>query len=109
MGSPGKNTGVGCHFLLQGSSPPRDRTYVSCIVRQVLYHCTTREALYFSNIIYKEPGLWAMISNIQVDFIIISILHLLIEDKDRGISSQTSQIPALPLGNCMNFRKSLPS
>ena len=50
-----------------------------------------------------------MISNIQVDFIIISILHLLIEDKDRGISSQTSQIPALPLGNCMNFRKSLPS
>ena len=30
--SPGKNTGVGCHFLLQGSSQPRDRTQVSCIV-----------------------------------------------------------------------------
>ena len=29
---PGKNTGVGCHFLLQGSSPPRDRTQVSRIV-----------------------------------------------------------------------------
>ena len=29
--SPGKNTGVGCHFLLQGSSRPRDRTQVSCI------------------------------------------------------------------------------
>ena len=26
---PGKNIGVGCHFLLQGSSPPRDRTHVS--------------------------------------------------------------------------------
>ena len=25
-----KNTGVGCHFLLQGSSPPRDQTQVSC-------------------------------------------------------------------------------
>ena len=50
-----------------------------------------------------------MISNIQVDFIIISILHLLIEDKDHGIRSQTSQIPALPLGNCMNLNKSLPS
>ena len=50
-----------------------------------------------------------MISNIQVDFIIISILHLLTEDKDNGISSQTSQIPALPLGNCMNLNKSLPS
>ena len=30
-GSPGKNTGVGCHFLLGGSSSPRNRTWVSCI------------------------------------------------------------------------------
>ena len=29
--SPGKNTGVGCHAVLQGSSPPRNRTWVSCI------------------------------------------------------------------------------
>ena len=39
--SPGKNTGVGCHALLQGSSQLRDQTrvsYVSCIGRQVLYH-----------------------------------------------------------------------
>ena len=28
--SPGKNTGVGCHSLLRGSSWPRDRTRVSC-------------------------------------------------------------------------------
>ena len=28
--SPGKNTGVGSHFLLRGSSPARDRTSVSC-------------------------------------------------------------------------------
>ena len=37
---PGKNTGVGCHFLLQGSSQPKDGTlvsYGSCIGRQVLY------------------------------------------------------------------------
>ena len=27
---PGKNTGVGCHFLLQGSSQLRDRTRVFC-------------------------------------------------------------------------------
>ena len=31
--SPGKNTGVGCHFLPQGSSRPRDRTHVSCILQ----------------------------------------------------------------------------
>ena len=28
---PGKNTGVGCHSLLQGSSCPGDQTQVSCI------------------------------------------------------------------------------
>ena len=28
----GKSTGVGCHFLLQGTSRPRDRTQVSHIV-----------------------------------------------------------------------------
>ena len=28
----GKSTGVGCHFLLQGTSQPRDRTQVSHIV-----------------------------------------------------------------------------
>ena len=29
--SPGKKTGVGCHFLLQGIFPTRGRTRVSCI------------------------------------------------------------------------------
>ena len=28
--SPGKNTGVGCHALVQGSARPRDQTPVSC-------------------------------------------------------------------------------
>ena len=27
---PGKNTGVGCHFLLQGSYQPRDPIHISC-------------------------------------------------------------------------------
>ena len=31
MNSLGKNTGAGCHFLLQGSSQTRDQTQVSCI------------------------------------------------------------------------------
>ena len=37
--SPSKNTGVGCHALLWGSSQTRDQThasYISCIGRQVL-------------------------------------------------------------------------
>ena len=42
--SPGKNTGVGSHFLLQGSSWPRGWTQVSWIGRWILYHWATREA-----------------------------------------------------------------
>ena len=40
---PGKNIGVGCHFLLQGSSWRRDWTHVPCTGRQVLYHHATWE------------------------------------------------------------------
>ena len=38
---PGKNTGVGCHFLVQGIFPTQDQiriSSVSCIGRQILYH-----------------------------------------------------------------------
>ena len=47
---PGKNTGVHCHFLLQGIFPTRDWTCVSCIAgsllhrKQIHYHWGTREA-----------------------------------------------------------------
>ena len=43
--SPGKNTGVGCHF--QGVFPTRDQTRVSrisCTGRWILYHWATWEA-----------------------------------------------------------------
>ena len=58
--SPGKNSGVGCHFLLQGSSQPRDQTHVSCDScpgRQVLYHDASQETLgtHFP-LAYKSPG-----------------------------------------------------
>ena len=36
--SPGKNTGVGSHSLLQGIFQPRDWTQVSCIVGRFFYH-----------------------------------------------------------------------
>ena len=40
---PGKKTGVGCHFLLQRVFPTHNWTHVSCVScigRQILYHCT---------------------------------------------------------------------
>ena len=43
--SPGKNTGVGYHALLQGSSQPKDRTHVSCIAGRFFTVWATREAL----------------------------------------------------------------
>ena len=41
MKFPGKNTGVGCHFLLQGLFLTQG---VSCLGRQILYYWTTWEA-----------------------------------------------------------------
>ena len=41
---PGKNTRVGCHFLLQKSSWPRDQTCVSCV------SCIGRWILYQSHL-----------------------------------------------------------
>ena len=44
--SPGKNTGMGCHFLLQEiSSRPRSWTQVSCIAGRFFTTSTTWEAL----------------------------------------------------------------
>ena len=42
----GKQTAVGCHFLLQGTFLTRDQTLVPCFSstgRQILYHCASWE------------------------------------------------------------------
>ena len=49
---PGKNTGVGCHFLLLGIFLMQEWT---CVGRQVLYHCATQEALEWKQMII-EPN-----------------------------------------------------
>ena len=41
--SPGKNTWVGCHALLSGSSQPRDLTQVSCTAGRFFMVWATRE------------------------------------------------------------------
>ena len=42
--SPGKNIGVGCHALLQGSSQPRDLTPVSWVAGEFIIIWASREA-----------------------------------------------------------------
>ena len=50
--SPGKNTGVGCHFLLQGIFPTQGSNPVLLHHRQVLYCLSYREVLYIYIYIY---------------------------------------------------------
>ena len=42
---PGKNTGMGCRFLLPRIFWRRNQTCISCIGRQILYHWATWEAI----------------------------------------------------------------
>ena len=45
--SPGKNTGVGCHSLLQGTFPTQESNLGLLHCRQVLYHWATSGAYNF--------------------------------------------------------------
>ena len=45
MGFPGKNTGVGWHFLLQGIFPTQGSNLSTLLGRQILYHWATSKAL----------------------------------------------------------------
>ena len=60
--SLGKNTGVGCYVILQGSSQPRDQTQVSHIASEFFTIWDMREAqkvtVIFNNISNTESGLF---------------------------------------------------
>ena len=43
MEFPGKNTGVGCHLLLQGIFLTQGSNHISCIGGQIVYNWATRE------------------------------------------------------------------
>ena len=43
---PGKNTRVGCHFLLQGIFPTQESNLGLLHGRQILYHLSHQEALF---------------------------------------------------------------
>ena len=52
----GKNTGMGCHFLLRGIFPTQGLNMCVLHCRQVLYHCATCEASILHLILTKRPG-----------------------------------------------------
>ena len=45
---PGKNTGVGCHFLFKGIFPTQVLNLCVLHCRRILYHCATWEVLLFA-------------------------------------------------------------
>ena len=62
--SPGKNTRVGCHFLLQGIFPAqgsKPRVLCTCISRWILYHCTnlgSPQKVTYMQLTLTVPLLW---------------------------------------------------
>ena len=61
-----KNTGRGCHFLLQGIPQARDKTCVSgvsCICRWILYHYATWETCIKNQALPKEETLTKLENN----------------------------------------------
>ena len=62
---PGKNTGVGCHFLLQGiflTQGSNSCLLVSCIDRWIVYHCTTWAALISTSLSVTDIDSYAFIA-----------------------------------------------
>ena len=68
---PGKNTGVGCHFLLQGSFPNHwtQDTYGSCIGKRILFYWATWEAWNYTLVekINKAISFWEISSQVRVE------------------------------------------
>ena len=48
---PGKNTGAGCHFLLQGIFLTQDQTHISCLAGEFFTAWASRET-------YKDKASW---------------------------------------------------
>ena len=55
VGSPGKNTGVSCHSLLQRIFPTWGSNTCLCTDKQILYHWATKDALWFFHGLCQMP------------------------------------------------------
>ena len=57
---PGKNTGVGCHFLLQGIFLTQGWNLHLLFGRRILYHWATREAPYYKGLPARSCLGWSL-------------------------------------------------
>ena len=92
-----KNTGVGCHFFLQGIFPTQGLTYFSCVFwidRWILYHCATWKALsivceylqypqpaklrkYISmyNVLMWDKCVWMVLKHVSVQMLMLNVSY----------------------------------
>ena len=61
---PGKNTGVDCHFLLQGIFPTQGWNVNLRIGRLFLYHWATGEAPIYNYIIYIYLSIYTLLEEV---------------------------------------------
>ena len=83
--SPGKNTGVGCHSLLQEISGPTEWTWVSCIAGRLFTVWATREAP--SCFEYQTPGAELGVFETKQCQLCLSLHNLLSHPKTRTLIS----------------------
>ena len=88
--SPGKNPGVGCHFLLQGIFPTWDRT---CIGRQILYYWAAGKPYCKESTVSK--GLHLDAGDSHLSYISLSAFPTIITQN--GVASCQSEGSCFPL------------
>ena len=84
---PGKDTGVGCHFLLQRIFLTQDQMCVSYTGRWILYHWATREALSFIKLqkfIFPFLYIYTCLVLFRVKNIHVLIIQTCLEDFSGG-------------------------
>ena len=93
--SPGKNTGVGCHALLRGSSQPRDQTQ-TCIADKFFTVWATREAI-FSSVAQSCPTLCDPMNHSTAG---LPVHHQLLESTETHVHRVSDAIqPSHPLSS----------
>ena len=110
--SPGKNTGVDCHTLLQGSSWPRDQTQVSYIAGRFFTIWAIKASEKEKKSVWRikagqgiwgySLGLWAQVA---IWIVILAGLQAaaLIQTRNRSVFSKHMSIAPFLLSACRNF------
>ena len=99
---PGKNTGVGCHFLLQGIFPTQDSNLSLLLCRQIFfYHWTTRDFCNMDTVVVQScPTLWNPMDCSMPGFLVLHCLLEFPQTHAHWVSHPTILSPIIPFSSC---------